>query len=345
MRDQMKTVALYRFNETSLDSIVAKGFEDIGLAKRLDSCTSVFIKPNLVTDVEEYIRNGANTDTRLIEAVLRYLQGRGLQIMLGEAETGTKVKGRRLEYALERMGVTRLAEKYHFEIVNLTNDIPTIVNVPHGKKLKQISLGRSIIDADIIINMPKLKTHKYALLTCALKNMFGTIPDPQRIIYHQVLDSVIAELNTIYLPKTFVLTDAISCMEGNGPLYGNPVSMGLLMFSDSMYCNDCAACKLMKLDENRVGYLAKLHALLPEHDQNYIIEGDVTFFEMAKQFALPKPSLFVIIERRLMHHRWIVGILFSDWFRRNITYHFRKPLAMMRGGSYSWYVDNWEKRK
>jgi uncharacterized protein (DUF362 family) len=115
--------ALYRYKPGKAFEIISKGFELFQLSRKLQQASLVMIKPNLVSDVEEYISNGSNTDVNLIEAVLRFLSDFKCRVVIAESETGSKVKGRRLQRALDFMGVTALKDKYKFDVVNLTYDV------------------------------------------------------------------------------------------------------------------------------------------------------------------------------------------------------------------------------
>jgi len=334
----MKCYALYRFDEKELDKIIAKGFGLFGLDKRLSKSKLVMIKPNLVTDVEEYIRNGANTDVRIIESVLKYLSKYGCRVVIAESETGTNVKGRKLQRALDYMGVTNLKKKYNFDIVNLTYDVKKEVNFD-GLILKKIKMGKTSLDADLIINIPKLKTHKYATITCALKNMFGCIPDPLRVVYHRNIHKTLADLNSLFIDRTFVVLDGIKAMEGQGPLYGDPVDMNLIGFSDDMLVNDYVGARIMGFNPLEIKHIS----LFKDNYHNLSLDvkmiGDFDISDVCRIFKPSKKNWFVKIEGQLMRNKFIVSILFSYFVKRHIIYHFRGVLKKVRGGSYSWYVE------
>lgn len=336
----MKRVIIRKVGGRDLKSLVAEGLDALGVPARLRPGARVFLKPNIVTDVPEYIRNGANTDVRVIRAVLEYLRPLGVRVLLGEAETGTELKGRKLGYAFDTMGVNALVEEFGLEIVNLTFDEKRIVSAPGAKILKKIPLAVSSLDADLIIDLPKIKTHKYARLTCGLKNLFGMIPDPRRVRYHKHLHQVIAELGAIYGPRTVVLVDGLRGMEGNGPLFGEPVDLDLLLFSDDLLAADVTAARLIGLDPATVEHLRLYQAQYARYDLSEIrAEGDVTTFP----YRVFKPSggnLFVKIEGELMRHPILIPLFFSDTFKRYVAYPLRHVIERMRGGSYSWYIDD-----
>jgi uncharacterized protein (DUF362 family) len=331
----MKEVSVYRFDERKLDSIIGQGFNDFKLDEKLRKIKSVFIKPNLVTDVPEYIKNGANTDVRVIESIIKHLSKfRNLKIYLGESDTGTNVKGRKIELALKYMGVYDLKKKYKFEIINLTQDNKITVTIPNGKFLKKVDMSKIFMDCDMIINIPKIKTHKYSTITCALKNMFGSIPDPMRIVYHANIHQTLADLNSVLYKKTFVVVDGIIGMEGAGPMYGKPVKLNILMFSDNPLASDIAACRVIGISPEEVKHV-KYFSDATKQGFEINVKGELP----VHKFERAHKTWFIFIEEHLMQHRWLVKIIFNDWVRKNITYRFRGILKKLRGGSYSWYYN------
>ena len=337
--------ALYRFDEEQLNKIIVKGFEQFKIDDKLKKAKLVMIKPNLVSDVKEYIEQGSNSDIRIIEAVLKYLSKYDVKVVVAESETGTKMKGRKLKLALDYMGVTALKQKYNFDIVNLTYDKQILIKFDKSLILKKLYLGKTSLDADVIINIPKLKTHKYATITCALKNMFGCIPDPCRVIYHRNIHKTLADLNTKFIDKTFVVLDGIKAMEGKGPLYGTAVDMNLIGFCDDMLINDVIASRIMGFIPSKVLHIKYFKEKYHNINVKDIMEiGDLRAKDVTRKFKPSEKNWFVKIEEQLMRNRVIVKILFSDFVRKNITYRFRKILKKFRGGSYSWYVKD-EKNK
>jgi uncharacterized protein (DUF362 family) len=335
-------VIINSFKEKTLDSIIESGFKAFDIDERLRSAKTVFIKPNLVSDVPEYIANGSNSDVRIIASVIRYLNKAypKVSVYVGESDTGTKVKGRKLELALNYMGVTNLQKELNFKIINLTKDDKIHVKIEGGKLLKEIDMGKTLMDSDLIINIPKIKTHKYSTITSALKNMFGTIPDPLRIIYHENIHQVIADLNRLFYDKMFIVTDGIVGMEGSGPLFGTPVNLEVLLFADNPLFNDVVAANIMKIPISDIKHIQLVNGWANEDLSKISVEGNLELSTVARKFKLAQKNLFVKIEGKLMQHRWIVKILFNDWIRKNITYHISPFLKKLRGGSFSWYVED-----
>lgn len=180
-----------------------------------------------------------------------------------------------------------------------------------------------------------MKTHKYAVMTGALKNLFGLLPDPMRILYHWALDEVIAALTDIWFGRMAVVMDGIVAMEGDGPIYGRPVQMGLLLCSRNPIALDTVAARLMGIDPARVRHIG-LAAERCGWSGDICVDG-LPAEEVARSFARAGQRWFVRFEGWLMRHPTAVRIIFSDPFRRYISRPFRALLTRLRGGSYSWY--------
>jgi len=335
----IKTV-VQKFDDKNYKKQIAEVLEeDFLFEEKIKNIRSIFIKPNLVTDVPQYINNGANTDIRIIEAIISYLNNfPSLEIYLGESETGTKVKGRKLEYALKNMGILKMQKKYNFKIINLTEDEKEEITIPNGKILKKIKLSKTFLSSDLIINLPKIKTHKYATITCALKNMFGVIPDPLRIIYHQNIHQIIADLNKFFYSKIFTITDGIVCMEGQGPLYGKPRKLNLILFSNNPVANDYVVSQIMKISPQKIKHLQLANEWAKIDFSKIKISSFKKINEITrKPFVLANKNLFIKMEGFLMQFPFIVKIIFSDFFQKNISKKLDFLLKKLRGGSFSRY--------
>jgi uncharacterized protein (DUF362 family) len=122
-----------------------------------------------------------------------------------------------------------------------------------------IWLPKTVLSADIVISMPKIKTHHWAGVTLSLKNLFGVVPGaiygwPKNVLHWQGIDNAIVELAAA-VPIHFVIADGIEAMEGNGPLHGAMKHLGCLVFADDPVAADATCCRLMGIDPSRVRHL------------------------------------------------------------------------------------------
>ena len=116
------------------------------------------------------------------------------------------------------------------------------VPVPHPLQVREVPIAVRALDADLIINLPKCKTHQQTLLTGAVKNMFGTVAPRERIRIHtlgtfQALGEALADTFSACVPQVNLM-DAVVGMEGKGPSHGEPVAIGLLLASEDAVALD-----------------------------------------------------------------------------------------------------------
>jgi uncharacterized protein (DUF362 family) len=135
-----------------------------------------------------------------------------------------------------------------------------------ASSLKELHLPRSVLQADLVVSLPKLKTHHWAGVTLSLKNMFGIVPGccygwPKNILHWAGIKQVLIDINSTVRPD-FIIVDGIVGMEGNGPIHGVPKNCGVLVLGDDPVAVDATCTRLMDLAPTRIGYLVYAASLL-----------------------------------------------------------------------------------
>ena len=107
--------------------------------------------------------------------------------------------------------------------------------------------------------MPKMKTHHWVGATLSMKNLFGVVPGgiygwPKNVLHWAGINESIADLHAAF-PRCFAIVDGIVGMQGNGPIQGDPKSVGVLVAGRDLAAVDATCCRIMKIDPFRVGYL------------------------------------------------------------------------------------------
>ena len=145
-----------------------------------------------------------------------------------------------------------------FTDLNLDEVVKRDIRQPVSK-LKSLYLPRTVLDCDLLVSMPKLKTHHWAGATLAMKNLFGVVPGgiygwPKNVLHWAGIDESIADLHAAF-PRHFAIVDGIIGMEGNGPIQGTPKHAGVLVAGRDPVAVDATCCRIMKIDPMRIGYL------------------------------------------------------------------------------------------
>lgn len=230
----------------NIRKMVTDILESIDLASMIgDKKKRIGLKPNLV--VASPADGGGTTHPEMLEATIVYLQANGFKnIVIIE---GSWV-GDRTDAAYRVCGFYALAKKYGVEIIDTQKDTYRSYDCS-GIKL---NICDSAMKLDFLINYPVLKGHCQTVMTCALKNMKGLIPNKEKRHFHTMgLDRPIAHLNT-RIKGDLILVDGI-CGDLDFEEGGNPVPMNRIYAAmDPVLC-DTYACELMGIDPSEVRYI------------------------------------------------------------------------------------------
>lgn len=257
---------------------VSQALSLIGGIERLVTPRSrVLIKPNLSVPLPA--KTGVTTDPNVVIALIHLAKEAGArEVVVGESA----VVGFDADTIFDLLKVRRRFEKAGARVISLDQDEVVEVEIPGGDVLKKLKVCRKAYESDVLISVPKMKTHFQTGVTLGLKNMKGTIPDESKRIMHRIgipvkkreengLDRAIVDLNTILSPDLTVI-DATLALEGFVPgprLVGNPVRMDTLIAGFDPVAVDAVGCRTIGLDPAqirhiRLAYERRLGRMLPE---------------------------------------------------------------------------------
>jgi uncharacterized protein (DUF362 family) len=221
----------------------------------------VLLKPNLVGPDPLGV---TNTHPAVIAASRESLLRLGAeQVLIGEGPA----LDRDTEAILESIGLRHYAGPLAGVFVDLNvDDVEKVLLKTTASRLKELYLPKTVLGADFVISMPKLKTHHWAGVTLSLKNMFGIVPGscygwPKNVLHWAGIDSAILDINAAVRPD-FAIVDGIVGMEGNGPIQGEPKNSGVLILGDDPVAVDATCCRVMGLLPEKVRYLTQAGILL-----------------------------------------------------------------------------------
>ena len=261
------------FASSEIDSAVEKAIDNLNYDFR--SISNVVIKPNLC-----YYWNastGETTDGRVVCAIIKYIReriGNDVNITVAEADASAM----RTKFAFSILGYDELCQKNDVTLKNLSEGNVIAKTVKVGKAEVTLPFNEVLLNADLIINVPKLKTHNFIGVTCAMKNIFGSISKPRKYTYHNNIVNVIVAANKIVKSDIVVVDGLIvrgSC----------PKKLGVVMASDNPLTNDFVAARIMSFNPKKVPYLnlaAKEN--VGETKNINIIEDGVKLAEIKKSF-------------------------------------------------------------
>ncbi|HHS12970.1 MAG TPA: DUF362 domain-containing protein [bacterium] len=269
-----------------------------GIGCFVQSGQTVLLKPNMLSAKSPL--QGVTTHPLILEAMIHEVQSVGGEAWIGDSPSGA-LKG--IERCWENTGFLEVAEKTGARIIHFEAGGTKICRA--GKEIYH--LAKSVMEADVVINLPKLKTHGFTLYTGAVKNLYGTLPGFQKAIYHKKhphpdhFSRVLVDLYGLVNARLHVM-DGVLGMEGNGPATGKKRWTGLLMAGSDGVALDAVAAHLMGFRENEIDAIriASERNLGESSLQNIEILGPQLKSLRFKDFKLPSNRMIYLVPQWLI---------------------------------------------
>ncbi|MEI7435266.1 MAG: DUF362 domain-containing protein [bacterium] len=260
----------------------------------------VLLKPNLL--MEAAPEQAVTTHPEIVRAVLRAVRTAGGVPVVGDSPADVAD----LERVWERSGLAAVcleegAGRVGFE----SGGSSTFTR--HGRTF---SIARAVLEADVVINLPKVKTHVFTRLTCGVKNLYGTVPGFQKTALHKLhtdpqdFGGLLADILGVVRPA-LTIADGVIGMQGDGPSAGTPKALGFLAASVDPVALDAVVCQLLGLDPAEVPHLvaAAAQGLGTHRIEEITLAGS--------RLDLIRPSEFVLPGTLALNKipRWVVRLI------------------------------------
>ena len=229
-------------------SAISRSLELIGgLESIVSPGDRVLLKVNLLAPRPP--EDAVTTHPAVVAAVIDLVKQAGGIPIVGDS-AGMIHPGATAE-ALDISGIQAVAAEKGAEIANFDTTGFEKVDVKNGKKLSSIYMAKPVLEADIIISLPKLKTHELTLFTGAVKNMFGTVPSRIRKYAHtlgtnELFSQAVVDIYSVR-PPDLAIMDGVVGMEGHGPSRGEPVNSGVILAARNCVALDMVSASIMGL--------------------------------------------------------------------------------------------------
>lgn len=212
--------------------------------QRIKRGAHVVIKPNLTADTRLW-QEGIVTSPHTVEGIIRYVQqAKPAEIIIAEA-TACGLDNKK---AFRENGFEEVASRTGARIVDLYDEEFVPIPVRNGMAVKEIKVAKRVMEADFLINVPTMKTHVATGVSLCLKNLKGVLPENEKRRSHFLgVNKFVTDLNSIVKPHLCVI-DATVAMEGDGPMQGTPVHLGVLLAGTDPVATDLVATRVMGLD-------------------------------------------------------------------------------------------------
>ena len=218
-----------------------------GMAHFVKKGDRVLLKPNLLTGSRP--TKECTTRPELIYCIAKLVQAAGGEPFLGDSPAFGSAKG-----VAEANGLLPWAEKANVPIVEMHGKRYPIENEDFDNFL----LSKEAMDADVVINIPKVKSHVQLTMTLGVKNLFGCVPGKMKAWWHmeagkdrQRFGTMLVETARAIDPELTII-DSIVGHEGNGPMNGEPRTIGVLAASNNVFALDRAMVEVLGVEPNKI---------------------------------------------------------------------------------------------
>ena len=257
MKSSVSIVKCENYDEARVLNALRQAVDLIGgIQTFVKKGNRVLLKPNLLFGKSP--EKAVTTHPSIVRGMIQIVREAGGVPSVGDSPS---VGG--LTWTAERAGIKAVADEMKCPLVEFNR--PVLPPKGGGNTFKQLEVDQAVLEADVIINLPKFKTHSLTLLTLGVKNLFGCIPGPKKPLWHlkagrdqKIFAKILVDIYEVIRPS-LTLLDGIVGMEGNGPNSGRPIPIGLILASGDSLSLDQIVCDLLGISReslltNRVAF-------------------------------------------------------------------------------------------
>ena len=255
MSQQMSTVSIVKcsdYEQAKVDVAVREAIDLIGgISRYVKPDNRVLLKFNLLVGAAP--EKAITTHPAVVRAMIGQVRAASGVPLVGDCcgLEGPPNRGRYLS-ACRQSGIKQVCEEEGVELVHLSAESVEVDN-PQGQAFKRFTLAKGVVEADVIINLPKLKTHGLTLFTGGVKNNFGCLPGLHKAQMHlraqgtETFSQMLVDLLLAVRP-TLTVMDAVVGMDGDGPRNGQPKQIGAILVSTDAVALDAVACEMVGIE-------------------------------------------------------------------------------------------------
>lgn len=253
-------ISLRKIHHNNVRKAVFAALTDIDASHLLNrEGMKILLKPNILSGKPP--ERAVTTHPEVIRAVIQWLQQfHPSQIIVTDSSGGRNPGTTKL--AMERSGIAKVCMEENVDCFPLESSPRQIYHVENPLVIDHFASSSLLHEVDLIINLPKIKTHELCTLTCCIKNMFGTILLGNKAQFHtqfpglDQFSSALVDIYSVSLPQLTII-DGFYAMEGNGPAAGTVVKYDLILAGYDGIALDHTVCDLIGINSNSIVYLQK----------------------------------------------------------------------------------------
>lgn len=259
--DKVSLIKCENYNQENVDLAVKQAIDNLGgIENFVKPNQTVILKANLVGKYN--VEKAATTHPSVVGAVGKLCKTAGAsRVIIADSAGGPFTEGY-MNGIYKTTGMQAIAEEFGLELNQNYNSLD--VTCPDAKVGKKFQICECLEQADVIINVTKLKTHCFTGFTNSVKNMFGAIPGLAKVEMHgqyrtlDVFGDFLYDILDYFKGKLVLhVTDAVVGMEGAGPTSGTPRQIGAIVAGSNPVSVDAVCARLMNLDPLSLPNIAK----------------------------------------------------------------------------------------
>jgi uncharacterized protein (DUF362 family)/Pyruvate/2-oxoacid:ferredoxin oxidoreductase delta subunit len=253
-----------------------------GIEKFAKAGARVLIKPNLLSAASP--EQGITTHPELVKEVARRFKETGACVFIGDSPGGPL----NFNEVCEKTGMKKIARELGVELVRFDD----------AEKIRGYPFAKFALECDLLVSLPKFKTHSLTLITAAIKNSFGLVPGIYKTHCHflaphpEDFTKVIVDVFSIR-PPDLVIVDAVVSMEGDGPTFGPLRETGIILGGADAVSVDSVLAQLIGVKPMDIPAVVEAYSRkLGEAElENIEVRGEHIQDAEIKNFKLPEPTL------------------------------------------------------
>jgi uncharacterized protein (DUF362 family)/NAD-dependent dihydropyrimidine dehydrogenase PreA subunit len=235
----------------------------VGLESAFRRGETVLLKPNLLSARSP--GQAVTTHPSVVKAVGEIAKDAGCRLMIGDSPPLGGADSSRYDRLCRVTGIFEVATHLGAELVRFEERSAAVVNAG-GRYYKNFEVGSAILEADLVVNIPKLKTHGLTIMSGAIKNLFGCVPGVRKGLFHaqagenrETFAQTLVDLLGVF-PNVIHLMDAVVAMEGEGPNAGIPRAVGAIIASPDPVAMDAVCAAILGIQPSDVHTTRLAHA-------------------------------------------------------------------------------------
>jgi len=286
---------------------VRKVLDQLNWKEKVATNSKVVIKPN---GCHISFLPGMVTTPSILGEVVKIFKTRASEVVVVESDL-QRFNAREV---FNGVGYTDVVEKAGGICSNLTEEKQIKVKIPGGQYWKERTMPESLVENDLFVTMPVIKTHKLWFTSLCIKNQFGNVPESDRVKYQKFLPQVVGDFNA-FDPAGLCIVDGIVGLEGDGPIAGIPKKMDLIIGGDNIVATDAVLNEIMgfRIEDSKL--IMNLHerGVGPINLKKIDITG-LSLKEAENPYKPPSMDFISRSERWVRRHPPLANFIYRSWF-------------------------------